>query len=561
MTERWSTPPAASRAESREAAGERGRRLRTMADSAPVLIWMSDATGGCTYVNAGWLRFTGRRLDEELGDGWAEGVHPGDLGRCLEVYRSALSRREPYEMDYRLRRADGEYRWVVDHGVPLWGRDEGFEGFIGSCIDVTERRRAEERDRLLADIGPVLDRPLSLEERLDELARTLLPRIADACVVDLLDDDGTLQRAAAAHVDPAYREMLASLPPPQPDSPIGTVAAGGEPVLVADVSEEVHERASRGADEAALRRRIATRSAVVVPLIARGRRIGVLALSTSRDHSDRSLDEEDLRLAERIAGRAALAIDNARLYRVQSVIADTLQRALLPASLPEVPGAVLGAAYVPTGTGVEAGGDFYDVFACDGDRWIVVVGDVCGKGPEAAALTALARYTLRALAPLDPDPSTLLARLNAAVVGQRPGSTRYLTACAGLVGRGGGGLTVALAAAGHPPPLVLRADGGVERTAPRGPLLGIHREVAFAPAEAVLGPGDRLILYTDGVTEVRTGAGLFGEDRLADAAASLAGVPAARLPGALAERARAAARGPLRDDLAILVVEAARSRR
>ena len=124
---------------------ESEERFRTMADAAPVLIWLAGPDKRCTYFNKAWLEFTGRPIDQELGDGWAAGVHRDDRSRCLATYTRASDRREPFEMEYRLRRADGEYRWVLDHGVPRFAPDGAFTGYIGSCIDITERKRAEEQ--------------------------------------------------------------------------------------------------------------------------------------------------------------------------------------------------------------------------------------------------------------------------------------------------------------------------------------------------------------------------------------------------------------------------------
>jgi PAS domain S-box-containing protein len=138
-------------------------RFRSVADNAPVLIWVSGPDKRCIYFNAPWLAFTGRMLEQELGDGWADGIHPDDLDRCLKIYSSHFDRRAPFRMEYRLRHADGEHRWVEDRGVPQLGRDGSFFGYIGSCIDITERKLAEqairdseERFRVMAETVPAM---------------------------------------------------------------------------------------------------------------------------------------------------------------------------------------------------------------------------------------------------------------------------------------------------------------------------------------------------------------------------------------------------------------------
>jgi PAS domain S-box-containing protein len=126
-----------------EALRESETLFRTMADTAPVMIWMSDTEKRGTFFNKGWLDFTGRALEEELGEGWTQSVHPEDLGRCLAVCGGAFRARQPFSIDYRMRRGDGQYRWILDNGVPRHGPDGAFLGYIGSCIDITERREAE----------------------------------------------------------------------------------------------------------------------------------------------------------------------------------------------------------------------------------------------------------------------------------------------------------------------------------------------------------------------------------------------------------------------------------
>src|SRR5260221_7242398 len=124
---------------------ESEQRFRLLADSAPVMIWTSGIDKLCTYFNAPWLAFTGRTIEQELGNGWAEGVHPADKQRCVDIYISSFDAREPFSMDYRLRRFDGQYRWVLDNGIPFYAPDGTFTGYIGSCIDITERRSLEQQ--------------------------------------------------------------------------------------------------------------------------------------------------------------------------------------------------------------------------------------------------------------------------------------------------------------------------------------------------------------------------------------------------------------------------------
>lgn len=529
-------------------------RFRTMADSAPVMIWLADVEGRHTYVNAEWLAFTGRRPEEELGEGWLAGVHPHDREGLIALRAAAHARGDAYRTEFRLRRADGVYRWVLAHSVPRRLADGALEGHVGSCVDITERRAAEQRYRLLAEIGLTMDAGLSLDERLGDLARTLLPAVADMCTVDLVAQGGDgLRRVAAAHVDAGRTRTVGDLCPGGRPATL-RVAAGGAPVLVEDAAPGDLARGAGDREAESALHALAIRSVAVVPLVARGRRIGVLSLATSRDYSDRTLRVDDLHLAELIAQRAALAIDNARLYEARAEIARTLQRALLPPRLPAVDGATLSAHYSPTGEGVELGGDFYDVFRAGDGAWILVAGDVCGKGPRAAALTALARYTLRAMARATSAPDVLLRDLNRAVVEQRAGSTRFVTLALARVVPDEGGLRVACSCAGHPPPLVQRADGTVESVPAAGPLVGVRHEIETPAAELRLRRGDRLVIYTDGLTEARVGADLLGEVGLSAVLSGLRAVPSDRLAGALTDTVSAAAGGVLRDDIAVLAL-------
>ncbi|MGQ4362259.1 PP2C family protein-serine/threonine phosphatase [Streptomyces sp. SAS_272] len=246
----------------------------------------------------------------------------------------------------------------------------------------------------------------------------------------------------------------------------------------------------------------------------------LLIRTTVFDASDRRSYEEELLRRKREAEQAhrQAEADRARLKEALAV----LQQSLLPATLPEVPG-VETAVYYHTAAPDRLGGDFYDLFALDGTRWAFFLGDVCGKGPKAAAVTSLTRYTLRAAALHDPDPVTALTTLNT-VLHERytGGDPRYCTAIFGILTRDPdtGQVTVGLASGGHPPALVVRGDGKTDfLPTPGGLLVGVLPQATFTPATTTLGPGDTLLLYTDGLTEARTGpdrADLYGDHALRD---------------------------------------------
>ena len=234
--------------------------------------------------------------------------------------------------------------------------------------------------------------------------------------------------------------------------------------------------------------------------------------------SGRRFGSGDLALAEEFARRAGLAIDNARLYSERDHVARALQSSLLPPSLPEIPGARVTARYRAAGEGNEVGGDFYHVFQVDRDAWWFVIGDVSGKGPEAAAIAGLARHTLRALALHERSPRQLLVSLHDALLG---GEARgeFCTVCCALFqpGAAGTGANLSMACGGHPPPVVRRADGTTEIATCTGPLLGTPVTMTFSEQSIRLDPGDAVVLYTDGVTEAHhRNQPLFGEERLVE---------------------------------------------
>jgi PAS domain S-box-containing protein len=300
-----------------QALRESEERFRTLADSAPVLIWMTGVDQGCTYVNRTWLDFTGRELEDELGRGWLDCIHPDDRERSWQTYSAAFESREPFTTEARQRRHDGEYRWVLAEGVPRFTPEGAFIGYIGSSLDFTERRLAEGRLRFLAEASRVLASSLDVEATFARLAELSVPEIADWCALDLVDPDGSLRRVAIAHEDPKRVEVAWQLHrryPPRPGDPGGAARAvtTGESQLVREITDEYLEQRVGDAGPIRLVRELGLRSFINVPLRARGRPVG--ALTFVNGESRRRFGDDDLALAEELARRAATAVDNARLF-------------------------------------------------------------------------------------------------------------------------------------------------------------------------------------------------------------------------------------------------------
>ena len=254
---------------------------------------------------------------------------------------------------------------------------------------------------------------LDPDELLEEIANLAVPELADWCAVEVLTDGGLLERKALAHVDPDVRQRAIDLEPratrPTPTRRRASTrsCSTGQPELYPDIPDEMLRAAARR--RGALPRDRRDRHALGDRRADDRPRPHARRAHLGERPSGRRFDEQDLELAQELARRCATAIDNARLYRERAYIARTLQQSLLPVELPEIPGIETAARFRPTGEGNEVGGDFYDVFETGDRGWTVVMGDVCGKGPDAAAVTALARYTLRAAAMRERLPSRSLA--------------------------------------------------------------------------------------------------------------------------------------------------------
>ncbi|MED7928354.1 SpoIIE family protein phosphatase [Nonomuraea sp. LP-02] len=399
-------------------------------------------------------------------------------------------------------------------------------------MDRVTAERVEESTRgphwlgFLADASDLLAGTLDPDMVPAIIAQIVVPRLSSWCAVYTSDgDSGPLRLVYLWHADEAridgLREQL-----------------DGMDVSAADdrITSLIH---------------LPDTQVLAVPLTARGRGLGLMCLG----RPDRFPDEV-IQFADDIGRRAALAMDNARLYAQQAAANRALQRSLLPPNEPEVPGLDYGVIYEPAGEVNEVGGDFYDLFKAGDDSWRFAIGDVCGTGPEAAAVTGLARHTLRLLAREGYGIAAVLGRLNQAILeeGER---ARFLTLLHGDITPVASGLEVRLVSAGHPEALRLRPNGKVEAVTTPQSLLGVFHEVFFEADTVHLDHGDVLLAVTDGVTERRNGGRLLDDNGgLARMLAECAGLSAR----AVAERIRRGvaefATEPSADDLAIVVLRA-----
>jgi PAS domain S-box-containing protein len=426
-------------------------------------------------------------------------------------------------------------------------------GRIAYFRDVTEDRKREEGQRFLAQATKELVSSLDYQATLSRIARMAVPQLADWCAVDILEPDGSLKLLAIAHTESSKIEWAREF---RRAFPVDMTAPTGLPRVIRTGTSELYPSidparlASLDEEQLKVIRELELSSIMLVPLRARGRTLG--AISFVFAESGRSYGEADLVLAEDLASRAALALDNARLYRERDDIARTLQEGLLPGPLPEVPGVELAARYRAAGEGIDVGGDFYDAFDTEDGAWALVIGDVCGKGPKAAALMGTARHTIRAAALREHRPSAVLTTLNTALH-QQSREQWFCTVCYVRLRPRPGGARLTVCAGGHPLPAILRADGTVEFPGTPGTLLGVFTDIELTDATVDLGPGDALVLFTDGLTDAERTGREFGHKWLTDVLAGNVGRSVEEIARSLEREVLGDRNQGLPDDLAILV--------
>ncbi len=502
-------------------------------------IFLLDMSGHIRTWNPGAENIKGYTADEVI-------------GRHFELFYTepARARQHPaHELEVAARvgrfeeegwrvRKDGSLFWANVVISALRDARGSLIGFAKVTRDLTERREAQRRlerseEAAREEAQHQRRRSAALERMSREIAAELdLEEILQTAIDAATDLTG----AAFGVFDRGF--------------------TGPDIVLSDDIGDE-------GAD---LRLPAPARSVLALPIRTPD---GEIAGGLILGHPDAGVfDAEAEAAASSIASTAAVALANAQLLqsvrresdareaalRQRDQVAIALQQSLLPPDLPAIPGLEIGAHY-HAGTEM-VGGDFYDVFNLGEDTWGIVLGDVCGSGPEAASQTALTRHTVRTAAMFDTDPATVLHTLNRALL--RSNTTRFTTATFLRLHRDAdrGDVAVSIASGGHPPPLIRRLDGSFEESSARGPLLGVtdFDADALQVADYSLGPGETLVLYTDGLTEARSAGVLFDVDGVMATMTRLPAEPPARLANALVDAALQHADGPLRDDVAIVIL-------
>jgi PAS domain S-box-containing protein len=300
-----------------EALRESEERFRSLVEATTAIVWSTSASGEFGGDQPGWRDFTGQTEEDYRGLGWLTMIHPDDRADTLASWRAAVENRSSYEAEHRLRRHDGEYRYMIARAIPILEQAGTVREWVGIHMDITRRKELEERQKFLVEAGALLASTLDYETTLRSVAALAVPSIADWCAIDLAGSNGVLRRVEVAHSDPEKRKLALELEqrfPSDPDAAVGAahVFRTGEPELIPQITPEVLAAAARSEEHHAILRELGLRGYIAVPLVARGRILGVFTLVSAE--GDRRLGDEDLETARELAARAALAVDNSRLF-------------------------------------------------------------------------------------------------------------------------------------------------------------------------------------------------------------------------------------------------------
>ena len=546
ITERTRTQREAITAES---------RYRYLADSIPQIVWICNAAGVVEYFNDRWFEYSGTDRDGPIAGRFTERIHAEDIENSFLAWLHANPPAgAEYEREYRLKRADGLYRWFLGRAIAQRDADGKILRWFGTSTDIDEQKRTLAQLRFLAEATDTLGASLDVTTTCRSLARLAVPSIADWCGVFLLGEDDTIVTMALEHEDPAQVEYLSSIERRHPRtldsrSKVSETMRTRAPILVS-FSQELLREITASEEYASAIEAFGWQSAIYAPMIAGGRTIGAICLIYA--NSGRRYEAGDVPLAQELSRRASSAIENALAYDREHRVADALQAAFLPPTLPRVPGLSFDAVYRPGMLDASIGGDWYDAFQLSDGRIVLSIGDVAGRGLKAAVVMGKVREAFRAFALQDLAPDEIL--MAAERVLRLSEATTMVTAIVGVLDPIGGSFT--FASAGHPPPLLAHADGTVETLDLEGIPLGLFDDHEPKMRTVAIEDDALLVLYTDGLIEYGRDV-IEGIAKLKEAAIS---VVSRRANQAHAIESHVLS-SPANDDVAILTVARLRVRR
>ncbi|MFZ0030691.1 MAG: SpoIIE family protein phosphatase [Candidatus Cybelea sp.] len=472
-------------------------------DAIPQIAWTATSDGRIERFNQMWYEYVGLRRSarpglDHLEREWTAAIHRDDRRRNRLALLDGIAGGKAFTLELRLRRADGVARWFCVTVSPLDLAQKRATGWVAICTDIDDYKRQGQQFAFIAKAGEVLAESLDLDATLERLLAIIVPEFGDWAAIDLFDEFDRLKTVAAIHADPRKMPLVKRLlgrynhdPKVEPD--IAAILRKNRTVMLREVSNELIEKAA-APDLLQVIRALAPRSAVTVPLRTRGRTIGSLVAYWSE--TPRRYTDEDLPLFEELTKRAAVAIENARLYEREREIAAEFQRAALPTSLPQVAGLRFSGIYIPANDRELIGGDWYDALRLSDGRIVVSIGDVAGTGLAAAVIMSSMRQVIRGVAQVYADPVAMLDAADRTLKTEHPET--FVTAFVGVfdpVAR-----TLSYASAGHPAPLVRDRDGVVTALDTTGLPLGLRVRGETA-ASTVLPESSLVVFYTDGLVE------------------------------------------------------------
>jgi PAS domain S-box-containing protein len=524
-------------------------RFRTLAASMPHVVFECDPQRGVTFLSEAFESYTGMPAESGYALGWLTALHAEDVPEATSRWESALAAGTAFECEFRLRRADGVYRWHMGRALAQRGPGGDVVRWTGTITDIHDMRRSAQERAFLSEASRILAQSLDLATTLSSLATITVPHFADWCQIDLATPDGGIRTVAIAHRDPeknAFAQHFVGKVHLNPDSAraVPYTIRTGRTDLIEDVPA-IAPGAVKDNAELEAYVRLGLRSAICVPMVVEGKTLGAIALNYG--DSERRYAPDDVPVLEELGRRAGIAVRRASEFEREHRVAQSFQAASLPIALPTLPGATFDAVYVPANDEAQVGGDWYDAMRLADGRVVVSIGDVAGNGLRAAVTMGNMRQIIRGIAQVHADPALMLDAADRALRLEHP--DQFVTAFVGVYDPVA--CRFAYASAGHPPPMLRHPDGSIDLLSDGGLPLGLRNVVKERGKSVAIRAGSHLVLYTDGLTEASR-CPLDGEDRLrellADGAILTAAYPAQALRDAVFGDA------PAKDDVAILVL-------